>query len=69
MVQNTTLGVAFMDKFQTKAGTATVGLQFINLDPPDHNRLRRVVMHQFTPERVEGMRDLVIQIVDELIDA
>ena len=25
MVQNTTLGVASMDKFQTKAGTATVG--------------------------------------------
>jgi cytochrome P450 len=33
---------------------------FLFLDPPDHNRLRRVVMHQFTPERVEGMRDRVI---------
>jgi cytochrome P450 len=44
-------------------------LPFILLDPPDHNRLRRVVMHQFTPERVERMRDLVIQIVDELLDA
>jgi cytochrome P450 len=44
-------------------------LPFILLDPPDHNRLRRVVMHQFTPERVEAMRDRVIQIVDELLDA
>jgi cytochrome P450 len=44
-------------------------LPFILLDPPDHNRLRRVVIHQFTPERIEGMRDLVIQIVDELLDA
>jgi cytochrome P450 len=26
-------------------------------------------MHQFTPERVEAMRDRVIQIVDELLDA
>jgi cytochrome P450 len=42
---------------------------FILLDPPNHNRLRRVVIHQFTPERVEGMRDLVIQIVNELLDA
>ena len=42
---------------------------FLFLDPPDHNRLRRVVMHQFTPERVEGMHDRVIQIVDELLDA
>ncbi|MGA9149200.1 MAG: cytochrome P450 [Candidatus Nitrosopolaris sp.] len=42
---------------------------FLFLDPPDHNRLCRVVMHQFSPERVEGMRDRVIQIVDELLDA
>ena len=26
-------------------------------------------MHQFTPERVEGMRDRVVQIVDELLNA
>jgi cytochrome P450 len=44
-------------------------LPFILLDPPDHDRLRRVVMHQFTPERVEGMCDRVVQIVDELLDA
>ena len=44
-------------------------LPFILLDPPDHNRLRRVVMHQFTPERVEGMRERVIQLADELLDA
>ena len=42
---------------------------FILLDPPDHNRLRRVVINQFTPERIEGMRERVIQLVDELLDA
>ncbi|MGC2570059.1 MAG: cytochrome P450 [Candidatus Nitrosopolaris sp.] len=42
---------------------------FLFLDPPDHNRLRRAVMHHFTHERIEGMRDRVIQIVDELLDA
>lgn len=44
-------------------------IPFIGLDPPDHDRLRRVVMHQFTPQRVEGMRDRVIHLVDELLDA
>src|SRR4029453_1193600 len=32
---------------------------FIFLDPPDHDRLRRLVMCQFTPERVAGMHDRV----------
>jgi cytochrome P450 len=42
---------------------------FIFLDPPDHDRLRRVVMSQFTPGRVEGMRGRVARLVDELLDA
>jgi cytochrome P450 len=42
---------------------------FIFLDPPDHDRLRRVVMGQFTPERVEGMRGEVDKLVSELLDA
>ena len=46
-----------------------ISLPFLFLDPPDHNRLRSVVIHQFTPERIEGMRDLVVQIVNELLDA
>lgn len=41
---------------------------FIFLDPPDHDRLRRLVMHQFTPDRIEGMRDRVVQLVDRLLD-
>jgi cytochrome P450 len=42
---------------------------FIFLDPPDHDRLRRVVTSHFTPTRVEGLRDRVIRFVDELLDA
>ena len=42
---------------------------FIFLDPPDHDRLRRMVMSKFTPARVEGMRDRVARLVDELLDA
>jgi cytochrome P450 len=41
---------------------------FIFLDPPDHDRLRRKVMSHFTPARVEGMRDRVARLVDELLD-
>ena len=41
---------------------------FIFLDPPDHDRLRRTVMSHFTPARVEGMRDRVARLVDELLD-
>lgn len=42
---------------------------FIFLDPPDHDRLRRLVMHQFTPERIEGMREEVERLVNKLLDA
>jgi cytochrome P450 len=42
---------------------------FVFLDPPDHDRLRRLVMGQFTPARVEGMRDRAVRLVDELLDA
>jgi cytochrome P450 len=42
---------------------------FIFLDPPDHDRLRRLVMHQFTPERIEGMQDQIVQLVNSLLDA
>jgi cytochrome P450 len=42
---------------------------FIFLDPPDHDRLRRLVMREFTPERVEGMHDSVTRLVNGLLDA
>jgi cytochrome P450 len=42
---------------------------FIFLDPPDHDRLRRLVMHQFTPERIGRMRDEVARLVGGLLDA
>jgi cytochrome P450 len=42
---------------------------FLLLDPPDHDRLRTMVTSQFTPERVEGMHDSVIQLANGLLDA
>jgi cytochrome P450 len=46
---------------------------FINLDPPEHERVRRLVMNQFgpprVPARVEGKRARINHIVEKLLDA
>ena len=42
---------------------------FIFRDPPDHDTLRAAVMHQFTRERVQGMRERSDRLVAELLDA
>jgi cytochrome P450 len=41
----------------------------LNLDPPDHHRLRRLVSKVFTPRMIEGLRPRVQQLVDEHLDA
>lgn len=41
----------------------------LNIDPPDHTRLRRLVSKVFTPRRVEGLRPMVRRIVEEHLDA
>ena len=40
----------------------------LNLDPPDHGRLRNLVVGAFTARRVDDMRPRIQQIVDEIID-
>ena len=41
----------------------------LNLDPPDHHRLRRLVSKVFTPRTVEELRPRVRELVDEALDA
>jgi cytochrome P450 len=41
----------------------------LNLDPPDHHRLRRLVSKVFTPRTIEELRPRVQQLVNEHLDA
>jgi len=43
--------------------------QMLFLDPPDHTRLRSLVVKAFTPRVIEAMRPNIQQLVDELLDA
>ncbi|WP_198663364.1 cytochrome P450 [Jiangella endophytica] len=43
------------------------GRTFITMDPPEHGRLRRVFTRYFAVKRVETLRPMVQQIVDELV--
>jgi cytochrome P450 len=46
------------------------GTQVLSMtDPPEHTRLRRLVIRSFTPRVIEGLRASVDQIVSELLDA
>ena len=37
----------------------------LNLDPPDHTRLRRLVSKAFTPKAIEALRPRIEQMVDQ----
>ncbi|WP_055555790.1 cytochrome P450 [Streptomyces sp. NBRC 110028] len=41
----------------------------LNMDPPDHTRVRRLVAKAFTPARVEKLRAPVRRVAGELLDA
>lgn len=41
----------------------------LNMDPPNHTRIRTLVTQAFTPRRVESLRPRVQQIADALLDA
>ena len=64
-----------MSKDQRKTEIPLTGAQrieprpFLFLDPPEHDRLRRLVVRQFTPARINAIHDRIVALVDELLDA
>lgn len=41
----------------------------LNIDPPDHTRLRKLVSSVFTPKRISELRPVIERIVNEHLDA
>ena len=48
---------------------AAIHMHMLNLDPPDHDRLRRLVSKAFTARRVEALRPRINAITADLLDA
>ena len=49
--------------------SADLMTHLLNIDPPDHTRLRRLVSKAFTPRRVAEFAPRVQQLTDELVEA
>jgi cytochrome P450 len=50
-------------------GFATLDTHMLSTDPPDHDRLRRLVTKAFTARRIERLRPRVTEITASLLDA
>jgi cytochrome P450 len=51
------------------SASETLAANMLNSDPPDHTRLRKLVVKAFTARRVEQLRPRVVQVTDELLDS
>ncbi|GAA1917574.1 cytochrome P450 family protein [Streptantibioticus ferralitis] len=49
--------------------SADLMTHLLNIDPPDHTRLRRLVSKAFTPRRVAEFAPRVVELTDRLIDS
>ncbi|ASU78237.1 cytochrome P450 [Actinopolyspora erythraea] len=46
----------------------SIQAHMLNMDPPDHTRLRKLVVKAFTARRIEALRPRIEQITGELLD-
>ncbi|KUO22802.1 cytochrome P450 family protein [Streptomyces dysideae] len=65
-----------LDKSRAKEGNykgfalpPALDANLLNMDPPDHTRIRRLVVRAFTPRRVEQLRTPIRRTADHLLDA
>lgn len=56
--------IAVRRRARRRGGAKTI----LNLDPPDHTRLRRLVSKAFTPRTIEQLRPRIESMVDEVLD-
>lgn len=56
------------DRFRERMESGRVAKNILNLDPPDHTRLRRLVTLAFTPTAIERLRPRIQQLVDDVLD-
>jgi hypothetical protein len=54
---------------QAASRPSSITLPLLFTDPPEHTQLRRLVMHQFTPQRIWGLHEHIEQVVNALLDA
>lgn len=58
---------AFREAMAERRKDAQPSMLFLN--PPDHTRLRGLVSRGFTPRRVESMRESIVSLTEECLDA
>ncbi len=57
-----------LQKRRREASAETGTKSILNLDPPDHTRLRRLASLAFTPKAIERLRPRIQQLVDDALD-
>ncbi len=56
----------YREEIMKRRREGTRSLLFLN--PPDHTRLRGLVSRAFTPRRIDGMRESIIELTEECLD-
>ena len=56
------------DRFRERIESGRAAKNILNLDPPDHTRLRRLVTLAFTTSAIERLRPRIQQLVDDVLD-
>jgi P450-derived glycosyltransferase activator len=61
-------GVRPADRPKTEAAAEEFDLSFLDMNPPDHTRLRRLVQPAFSPRRMAGYRPGIERTIGRLLD-
>jgi len=59
---------AFVEALRELGREPEPSYSILNIDAPDHTRLRRLVSRAFTPRTIEGLRPMIEKLVDAMLD-